>query len=68
MIQRGFAGDDIHELLRKIQLLLCDDRSVLDDIDRDAVVYEAKHVQIQLVDRALDLDDVLFPILLLCAF
>ena len=48
---RVFAGDDIHELFRKIQLLLCDDRSVLDDIDRDAVVDEAKHVQIQLVDR-----------------
>ena len=58
---RVFAGDDIHELLRKIQILLCDDRSVLDDIDRDAVVYAAKHVQIQLVDRAFDLDDVLFP-------
>ena len=26
---RVLAGDDIHELLRKIQLLLCDDRSVL---------------------------------------
>ena len=66
---RVFAGDDIHELLRKIQLLLCDDRSVLDDIDRDAVVYEAKHVQIQLVDRALDLDDVLFPHLVaVCIF
>lgn len=65
---RVFAGDDIHELLRKIQLLLCRRSFRLDDIDRDAVVNEAKHVQIQLVDRALDLDNVLFPILLLCAF
>ena len=43
--------------------------SVLDDIDRDAVVNEAKHVQIQLVDRALDLDNVLFPHLVaVCIF
>ena len=56
---RVFAGDDIHELLRKIQLLLCDDRSVLDDIDRDAVVYEAENVEINVLDRSLDLDDVL---------
>ena len=56
---RVLAGDDVDDLLRELKAPLFDDLAVLDHVDRDIVVDEAEHVEIEIVDRALDLDDIL---------
>ena len=56
-----FAADDICEFLRQLQILLFHDFRIFDDIYRDVMVDKAQNVQIQGVDGALDLDDILFP-------
>ena len=49
------AGDDILDLLWKVQLLFLIDLVVLDDVDCDIVIDEAEDVEIQRFDRAFHL-------------
>ena len=56
---RILAFDHVHNLLRQLQLFLCNDLFVLDDIDSDIVVNKAKDIQIQLFDRTFNFDDIL---------
>lgn len=58
---RIFAFDDIDQSLGQLDPFLFDDFSILYDVDRDLVVDVAEHVQIQIVNRAFDFDDVFFP-------
>ena len=53
------AGDDILDLLWKMQLLFLIDLVVLDDVDCDIVIDEAEDVEIQRFDRAFHLQDIL---------
>ena len=53
------AGDDILDLLWKVQLLFLIDLVVLDDVDCDIVIDEAEDVEIQRFDRAFHLQDIL---------
>ena len=53
------AGDDILDLLWKMQLLFLIDLVVLDDVDCDIVINEAEYVEIQRFDRAFHLQDIL---------
>ena len=53
------AGDDILDLLWKMQLLFLIDLVVLDDVDCDIVIDEAEYVEIQRFDRAFHLQDIL---------
>ncbi len=53
------AVDDVHQPLGQGELLFLHDLAVLDDIDGDGVVDEAKGVKIQKLERSLHLDDVL---------
>lgn len=56
---RILAVDDIDKLLGKLQFLLFDDLTILDDIDRDRMIYEAESIQVQLLQRGLYFYDVL---------
>ena len=51
--------DNIGDLLRKLQLPLFNDFSVLDDVDRYIMVNEADDIQIQGIDGAFNLYDIL---------
>ena len=53
------AGDDILDLLWKMQLLFLIDLVVLDDVDCDIVIDEAEDVEIQRFDWAFHLQDIL---------
>ena len=57
---RVLAADHVFDLSRKPELLLLNDLFVLDDVYRDIVVNESENVQIHEIDRAFDLNDVLF--------
>lgn len=63
-----FAFDDVYDLLWKSQLFFLDDFFILNDINGDVVVNEAKDIQIQIFNRTFYLDNILLPILLLRAF
>ena len=63
------AGDDILDLLWKMQFLFLIDLVVLDDVDCDIVIDESQCIQVNFINRALDLDNVLFAHLVaLCIF
>lgn len=62
------AFDHIYDLLWKRKFLFLSNISVFDDIDGDVVIDKSDDVQIQIFNRALYFNDVLFPILLLRAF
>ena len=56
---RILAADHVGDLFRKLQGFLLGDLVVTDDIDGDVVVNVAQYIQVNVVDRALNLDDVL---------
>ena len=53
------AADHVGDLFRKLQGFFLGDLVVTDDIDGDVVVNVAQNIQVNVVDRALNLDDVL---------
>ena len=55
------AADHVDDPLRKGETLFLDDLVVLDDVNSDVVVDVAQDIEVQIVDRAGDLDDVLAP-------
>ena len=59
---RILAFDHVHNLLRQLQLFLCNDLFVLDDIYGNIMIDKTKDIQIQILDGAFNLDDILFPI------
>ena len=56
---RVFAADYVVDLFRKRQGLFLHNFIIFDDIDRDIVINKTKSIQINLVDRAFNLDDIL---------
>ena len=54
------AFDDIFDLFGKYQFFLLYDLTVFDDVDGDVVVDVAENIEVDGVERSLDLDDV-FP-------
>ena len=57
---RILAFDYVHNLLRQLQLFLCNDFFVLDDIYGNIMIDKTKDIQIQILDGAFNLDDILF--------
>ena len=57
---RILAFDHVHNLLRQLQLFLCNDLFVLDDIYGNIMIDKTKDIQIQILDGAFNLDDILF--------
>ena len=55
------AGNNIYDLLRKSELALFDDLTVLNNIDRNIVVNKAENIKVKIIDRAGDLDNILSP-------
>ena len=55
---RIVAFDDVHNLFRELQRPLFDDFFVFNDIDRNIVVDKAEHIEVEVVDRTLDFDDI----------
>ena len=62
------TSDYVYNLLRKTKVFFLNDLLILNNIYGDIVINETKDIQIQIFNRALNLDDVLLPILLLFAF
>ena len=56
---RILAFDHVHNLLRQLQLFLCNDLFVLDDIYGNIMIDKTKDIQIQILDGAFNLDDIL---------
>ena len=56
---RILAADHVGDLFRQLQRFFLGDLVVTDDIDGDVVVNVAQYIQVNVVDRALNLDDVL---------
>lgn len=56
---RVLALDDIDDLLRQSQSALLHDLVVTDDIDCDVVIDVTEYVEVDVLNRSLDLDDVL---------
>ena len=54
------AADDIRNLLRKLKTCFINNLRVLDDIDRDVMVDESQNVQINKINRTLNLHNVFF--------
>lgn len=52
------AADDVRDLLWQMKPRLIYDPGILDDIDRDIMVDESEHIQINKINRAFDLHDV----------
>lgn len=66
---RVLTGDDVDELLWKRQFLFVDNYAVLDDVDGDVMIDKTEYIQIELIDRALYLDDIFFAHLVaVCVF
>ena len=55
-----FAADHIFDLFRKLKQFLFYDLFILDDVDCDVVIDKTKDIQINDIDRAFNLDDILF--------
>ena len=55
---RVLAFDDIDNLLRKGEFLLCDDIAVADDVDGDVVIDEAENIQVKHILRTLYLNNI----------
>ena len=54
------AFDHVYDLFWKLQLLLLTDLAVLDDVDGNVMVDKSQDIQIQHIDGAFYLDDILF--------
>ena len=55
---RILAFDHVHNLLRQLQLFLCNDLFVLDDIYGNIMIDKTKDIQIQIFNRAFYFDDI----------
>ena len=63
------TSDHVYNLLRKTKVFFLNDLLILNNIYGDIVINETKDIQIQIFNRALNLDDVLFAHLItLCIF
>ena len=55
-----FTSDHVYNLLRKTKVFFLNDLLILNNIYGDIVINETKDIQIQIFNRSLNLDDVLF--------
>ena len=54
------AADNIYNLFRKAKVFFLNNLFIFDDVYGNIVINEAQDIQIQILNRALNLDDVLF--------
>ena len=54
------AADNIYNLFRKTKVFFLNNLFILDDVYCNIVINEAQDIQIQILNRALNLDDVFF--------
>ena len=55
------AADDVRDLLWQMKPRLIYDPGILDDIDRDIMVDESEHVQVNKINRTFNLHNVFLP-------
>ena len=62
------ASDHILDFRWQFQFFFLNNLGIFDNVYRDIMIDKTKDIQINDIDRAFNLDDILLPILLLLAF